>query len=267
MSTPLTLHSQSSSTYASRCPRFISPLPLVNLNSSPSTTLTLLSFQGIAKTLVNSLIILWLFVHSLLPLRLNSQLALAHTHSGLLPRLLYSTLLFYTTTNQPPTQWLLSTCGLTSSALPATDRSRSTATPTALKRAECPTSKRLPPLPARRPARPASLPSPTPDQAASPADLLPPSSSCLPPTTSTRPSPTAQLLARHRRLAATCPTCPLSLPTGASPPRAHTAASAPCRAYPLPPRRASCQTRHAWNCEHTLFHSSRSDCSAGDHTK
>lgn len=192
------------------------------------------------------------------PLRLI-LLALAYTRDSF-PA--YSTLLH----NQPPTQWL-STCGLTSSALLATDRSRSTATPTALKHAECPTSKRLPLLPARRPARPASLPSPTLDQAASPADLLPPSSSCLPPTTSTRPSPTAQLLGRHRRLAATCRTCHLSPPTGASPPRAHIAASAPCRAYPLPPRRASCQTRHAWNCEHTLFHSSRSDCSAGDHTK
>lgn len=201
---------------------------------------------------------------TLRPLSASQQLRLillALAHSGLFPRLLYSS-----THNQLPTQWL-STCGLTSSALPATDRSRSTATPTALKHAECPTSKRLPLLPARRPARPASLPSPTLDQAASPADLLPPSSSCLPPTTSTRPSPTAQLLGRHRRLAATCRTCHLSPPTGASPPRAHTAASAPCRAYPLPPRRASCQTRHGWNCEHTLFHSSRSDCSAGDHTK
>jgi hypothetical protein len=36
---------------------------------------------------------------------------------------------------------------------------------------------------------------------------------------------------------------------------------------PPPPRQASCQTRHAWNCEHTPFHLSRSDCSAGDHTK
>lgn len=168
-------------------------------------------------------------------------------------------LLYFFYTNQP-SQWP-STCGPTNSASPATDKSRSTARPTALKPARWPTSKSLPLHPAREPALLVSPPS-----LLCPADLLPPSSTCRLPTTSTRHGPTAQhprhpppsaATARRRRL------CPHE----ASLPRAHTAASALCRAYHLPPKPANCQTRHAWNCEHTLFHSSRSDCNAGDHTK